>query len=103
MAATRKLQGEEKVLPACLHLDISLVPVSCRGRRCIGLDESSGSSRAFTLCRRSPAIQPSRRFCESRQVAPPTRRDHEQHDSRHTTYREAPIQRHSPNGYNGLQ
>lgn len=32
MAATRKLQGEEKVFPACLHLDIA-VPAPTRGHR----------------------------------------------------------------------
>lgn len=50
MAATRKLQGEEKVFPACLHLDRIAVR-SCRDPRPVGLDGPSDR-----LARRFSAI-----------------------------------------------
>lgn len=65
MAATRKLQGEEKVFPVCLHLDILRRPAD------IGLD---GRLAVRVVARpvprrRSPAIPPLTRACEPRRVA----------------------------------
>jgi len=97
MAATRKLQGEEKVLPACLHLDIA-VPVPRRG---IGLDGRPGRLGRRRAVSFVDAGLP--RFCGRRARA-------SRADSRlgangtvpGTRYIARPMQRRSPNGYDGF-
>lgn len=93
MAATRKLQGEEKVFPACLHLDIS--PFLRPRHRGIGPDGRPGRRRGSLIAIAGLArVRRSRvRVCANRAKNRDARLERTV-----PGVSRGPIQRRSPNG-----